>query len=70
MIQPRGRRFSGERVKQARLALRMSRVKFGRLVGVCDYSVYLWETGRSIPKGESLVRMADALGQTVDYFYA
>ena len=67
--QKQPRRFNGGKVKQARCALQLSRLRFGRLIGRSDYSVYLWETGRSIPKGDSLVRIADALGQTVDYFY-
>lgn len=65
----RKRVFSGAKVKQARLAIQMSRLRFGRLIGRSDYSVWLWETGRCIPKADSLMRISEALCQPIEYFY-
>ena len=51
------------------MALQMSRLRFAKLIGTSTYTVYAWETGMWTPDSKNLLRLAEALGQTMDFFY-
>jgi len=46
-------------VKQIRKALEQSATEFAFRVGVCEYAVRNWESGRAGPSPKSLKRMRD-----------
>jgi DNA-binding transcriptional regulator YiaG len=56
---PIGRKASASTsVRALRARLKLSRAKFAKLVGVSSGAVYLWESGRSQPRGSSLALLA------------
>ena len=60
------RRFSGHRLRALRREAGISRTALAVMVGRCEHTLYLWERGRVAPRGDALVRLAAALGCTVD----
>ena len=54
-------RFSAERLLAARVASGLSREQVALAIRCGAQSVYLWETGRRLPRLESLERIARAL---------
>ena len=50
-------RFSPGWIKTRRQRLKLSAEAYGRLVGVSELTVYLWERGRSRPRKEALARL-------------
>ena len=54
-----GPRMSPESIRTLRARLRMTRVQFADLLGVSPGSIFGWETGRTIPRGSSLERLAE-----------
>jgi transcriptional regulator with XRE-family HTH domain len=54
-----GPRMSPESIHGLRARLRMTRVQFADLLGVSPGSIFGWETGRTIPRGSSLERLAE-----------
>ncbi len=55
----RGRRLTGDSIRTLRARLRMSRLRFARLVGVSPGSIFGWETGRTAPRRRSLARIVE-----------
>lgn len=56
----RGVGFSPQTVRSLRARLAMSRLRFARYLGVSSGSIFGWETGRTLPRGENLARLARA----------
>ena len=56
-----------DRLKEARRIKGLSQAEVSRLLGVTQQAVGKWETGRSNPDPEMLVRLAEVLGTTTDY---
>ena len=54
-----GGRGSAELIRSLRAKLGMTRKEFATLVGVSPGSIFGWETGRTIPRGGSLARLAE-----------
>lgn len=59
--------MNGIQLKECRKAKGMSQATLSRLLGVTQQAVGKWETGRSNPDPEMLVRLAEVLGTTTDY---
>lgn len=59
--------MNGIKLKECRKAKGMSQVTLSRLVGVTQQAVGKWETGRSNPDPQMLVRLAEVLETTTDY---
>ena len=57
----------GDRIKELRLASKISQTKLGEAVGVSQQSVYQWESGKSAPDLESLIKVAAFFDVTADY---
>ena len=57
----------GERLKELRKSKRFTQKEIGDLCGVSDISVYKWETNRAEPNVDTLCKLADIYGVTVDY---
>ena len=56
----------GARIRQARVRKGLTQVETGKLVGLTDAAVRLYELGMRTPSGESLERIADTLGVPVE----
>jgi DNA-binding transcriptional regulator YiaG len=54
-----GRRPSPQSIRGLRDKLGMTRLRFSRLLGVSPGSIFGWETGRTIPRGRNLARIAE-----------
>lgn len=59
--------MNGEQLKACRKAKGMSQATLSKLLGVTQQAVGKWETGRSNPDPEMLVRLAEVLGTSTDY---
>jgi len=63
------RQFSGTKLKEARLALGISRNRLAPYVGCTVMSLYSWETGKRTPSSRFLAPLASNLRTTIEYFY-
>ena len=63
-MMPRG--FS-DRLRQLRKQKKMSQSKLGNKVGIHYIHLGRYEQGKANPSGETLLRLASALGVTVDF---
>lgn len=57
----------GQRVKQMREYRRYYRSTFAKLIGVSSHMVRRIETQKVMPRTDTLLRMANALGVSVNY---
>lgn len=57
------------RVKEYRVARRMSQAELARRVGMCRPSITNIELGKAEPKTSSAFKIAGALGTTVDELF-
>lgn len=53
-------------IREIRRELRLSQAEFARLLGVHQTAVSQWETGRTSPEVEMLLRIARMSGHTID----
>lgn len=61
--------FNGERLKSARLYNSMTITDLAELVGVSKQAISQYETNKSEPKLETMIRISSILGFPRDYFY-
>jgi transcriptional regulator with XRE-family HTH domain len=59
----------GANIEAARVAKNMRQRDLAAALDTDATSVSRWERGKVVPSLEALVRLADALDQTVDWFY-
>ena len=59
----------GERIKSARAAAKLSLRGLSDAVGVSHTQIAKYESGADMPSSGVLIKLADALGQSVDYFF-
>ncbi|MGQ9778272.1 MAG: helix-turn-helix domain-containing protein [Bacillota bacterium] len=59
--------MDGNRLKEARLARRLSQAELGRLIGVGKSAISQYEHGLRNPDGKVLLRLAEVLGTSVDW---
>lgn len=57
----------GERIKELRKKNRYTQKQIGAMCGVSDISVYNWERNKAEPNTDTLCRLADIFGVSVDY---
>lgn len=57
----------GERIKELRKKNRYTQKQIGAMFGVSDISVYNWERNKAEPNTDTLCRLADIFGVSVDY---
>ncbi len=57
----------GEKIRQARKELGLTQVELGRLLGLTQNSVSLYEKGLNQPSSESLTKLSQILHVTTDY---
>lgn len=53
-------------IKKRRTALHLTQQKLGEQIGVSQSAVGMWESGVRIPQTKMLLKLAEALGCTVD----
>ncbi|NPV80689.1 MAG: helix-turn-helix domain-containing protein [Firmicutes bacterium] len=56
-----------ERLRALREKKEVTQKEVGDLVGVTDAAVGMWEQGKRLPDAETIARLADFFGVTVDY---
>lgn len=56
-----------ERIRQARKETKLSQEMLGKRVGVTKSTVSQWESGTTEPKGENLLKLADALNVSASW---
>lgn len=61
--------FSGEKIKERRLQMKMSQSKLSKLADISPGYVSLIETGLRKPTVDILSRLADSLDVRVGYFF-
>jgi transcriptional regulator with XRE-family HTH domain len=59
----------GQRIKQARKANNLSLRKLADRVGISAMAISKYERDRSIPSSAVVIRLADALGVKIDFFF-
>ena len=57
----------GDRIKELRKKNRYTQKEIGKMCGVSDISVYKWETDRTEPNIDTLCKLADIFGVSLDY---
>ena len=57
----------GDRIKELRKKNRYTQKEIGEMCGVSDISVYKWETDRTEPNIDTLCKLADIFGVSLDY---
>ena len=56
-------RIAPRAVRALRARLKMTRLRFAKLLGVSPGSIFGWETGRTIPRGANQARLLDLGGK-------
>jgi DNA-binding transcriptional regulator YiaG len=56
---PSGRGTAPDAIRALRARLGMTRKQFSQALGVSPGAIFLWETGRSVPRRSSLARLKD-----------
>lgn len=62
-------RFSGRKLRVARRSKRLSRYKLAVAMNCTPQTIQNWEQGTHVPNAEYLVRLAEKLGEGVEYFF-
>lgn len=52
----------GEKIKNARIKKAISKYKFAKLLNVSVSTISNWESGKTIPRGGSLIKISSMLG--------
>ncbi|HEX6739083.1 MAG TPA: helix-turn-helix domain-containing protein, partial [Vicinamibacteria bacterium] len=60
---PAGRGAAPDAIRALRARLGMTRKQFSQALGVSPGAIFLWETGRSVPRRSSLARLKDLRGR-------
>lgn len=47
----------------------LSQSALAELLGVCQQAVAQWETSKTLPRGETLIKLADLFGCSIDELY-
>jgi DNA-binding XRE family transcriptional regulator len=58
-----------ERIKEGRRKVGLSQSELGKIVHVTKQSVSKWEKGENIPEAQTMNKLADLFGYTIDYLY-
>lgn len=59
----------GERLKRARLLRGLTMQELGDKVGITKQAISKFEKGKIIPSGKTMVKIAEVLNLTLDYFF-
>ena len=57
----------GERIKGLRIEKKMTQQELGNIVGLTSTGISYWETGKAVPNLETLVKLSNFFGISVDY---
>jgi DNA-binding transcriptional regulator YiaG len=60
---PAGRGAAPDAIRALRARLSMTRKQFSQALGVSPGAIFLWETGRSVPRRSSLARLRELRGR-------
>jgi transcriptional regulator with XRE-family HTH domain len=59
----------GKRIKDCREAKKISQATLAKLVGLSTAAIWNWETKGTVPRPETLSKVADALGVSENYLF-
>lgn len=59
----------GERIKCERQNLKLSQTEFSKIMGVSKQCISGWETGRTTPDYNTLIKMAEIFNLDITYFF-
>lgn len=54
------------RIQERRNAVNMTQETLANKLGVTQAAIAMWETGKALPRAETLVELAKVLGCTID----
>ncbi len=57
----------GERIKGLRIEKKMTQQELGNIVGLTSTGISYWESGKAVPNFETLVKISNFFGVSVDY---
>lgn len=57
----------GQRIRKAREEARLTQTDLAEAAGSKQSNVFRWETGRAEPRAETLLKIAEATGVTINY---
>lgn len=57
----------GDRLREAREARQLTQIELASMVGVSDQQIYRYETSKSVPTADVLMRIAKTLEVSIDY---
>lgn len=60
----------GQRLKSLREGIKLSQVKMAGILGVQQSAINRFETGKSTPSAETLIKYADYFDVSLDYIFA
>ena len=63
-----GKRFSGERIRQARFDCGMTQAQLARAAGTRERNIVRWEREQNQPRLENVLAIAEATGKPLDFF--
>ena len=55
----------GEKIKQARKGKKLTQEKLAQKLGVSRLSVIAWESGKYLPKGQTLLKLVNLLNLAI-----
>ena len=58
---------TGQKIKPLRIALGLSQAQLSEIMGVTHKSIYRYETGKSLPDTNALVKLATYFDVSTDY---
>lgn len=61
--------FNGDALKEQRESMGISQEELAERVGVSSQTVGRWERGVVAPQGQNLVRLAEATGKPLEFFF-
>lgn len=59
-----------EHLKRLRERQRFTQEEVANAVSVSRSTVAMWETGKTLPRGETMIKLADLFGCTIDELYS
>jgi len=59
--------MNSNRLKDARLKAQHTQESLGEILGTDPRQIWRWESGKTVPNGDDVARLATALGVSTDY---
>ena len=57
-----------ERIKNLRIEKKLTQQELGNIVGLTSTGVSYWESGKAVPNFETMIKLSNYFGVSIDYF--